>query len=326
MTRLKLMWLGCFLLIAFIAVSFQGDARDGSVTLQRSPMIDAPGFIPVQCDPNTDPECNLPPPGNEGEAPTTGPGATEPRGVALDLGDRDRDGVLDPADTCPDTFGWKPDGCPLGEDNPTVGFGAASGTASALAQIVSSTVELSEGAQERCLVINEVLWAGTNFSKKHQYIELYNRCQQVVSLDGLQLLIIDKQEGSTRILDTIGLQGEIERQGYYLVVNNNLTVTDIRPDLLAGFRLFSKNTAIVLSDRSGAEFSSANLTSGKGWFAGATTRAGTFSMERDEANLDAPDISTSWHSNDAITRVGVDALGEPINGTPRHPNSPAPKK
>lgn len=324
MTRLKLMWLGCFLLIAFIVlVPLQGDAGDGLVTLQRSPVLDAPEFIPVQCDPNTDPECNLPPPGNEGQPPTTEPEGAEPEGVVNDLGDRDGDGILDPDDTCPDTFGQKPDGCPIGEDNPTVGFGAASGTASALAQ---GLAELSEDAQERCLVITEVLWAGTNFSKKHQYIELHNRCQQVVSLDGLQLLIFDKQGGSTRISDTIDLQGAIERQGYYLVVNNNLTVTDIRPDLLADFELFSENSAIALSDRSGAEFSSANLTSTEGWFAGATTRAGTFSMERDEANLDAPDISASWHSNDAITRFGVDALGEPINGTPRRPNSPAPGK
>src|SRR5690606_2595973 len=52
------------------------------------------------------------------------------------------------------------------------------------------------------------------------------------------------------------------------------------------------------------------------WLAGNTT--GFYSMERKTGDPDGP---LSWVSNDGITRNGLDASGNPINGTPKQPNS-----
>lgn len=313
-----------FVAVVFTLAVLRGDAREGLG-------FGGGHFVPVQCDPNTDPECNLPPPsggGGEGQPPPATPPATVvPSGNTATEGDRDRDGVLDATDACPDTFGRKPNGCPLGEDLPTEGYGEFSGTASALLQPVVETPVVSLATlQAQCLVINEVLWAGTGFSKEHQYIELRNGCDQSVILEGLQLRVVDKQTDPLSVTGRVALQGAIDAQGYYLVVNNRFTLSGVEADLVAKFALRSTNTAIVLTDDLGATLSTANLPANATWFAGGASRTQTFSMERDERTLDAPDEAASWHANDGTTRNGLDALGDPINGTPRAPNSPAPQK
>ncbi|MCK5399899.1 hypothetical protein KAJ26_07715, partial [bacterium] len=57
-----------------------------------------------------------------------------------------------------------------------------------------------------------------------------------------------------------------------------------------------------------------------GWFAG---QSGGVSMEKIILGKDGND-SSNWADNDLITIYGTDYLGNPIYGTPRHPNSVGP--
>lgn len=299
--------------------------------------------VALQCDPATDPECDLPdddngpicdpadpecdaPPDDGGSNPPPDDENNEPS--TGEISDRDRDGVPDFDDTCPDTFGEKPNGCPLGDDNPNTGHAEVSNTASAL-QV--STEDERDGSNlgltqlellDDCVSINEVLWAGTNFSENHQYIELRNGCNVDIQLQNTVLVIVDKEEGGNIDLN---LQGTIFRNSYFLIVNNSFVVSDIQPDFEANFELLPTNMALLLVYRDSSHvLSSANFAPNppdEGWYAGGELRDGTrISMERNENT--SGDIPSNWHSNNQRTRNGLDAVGNPINGTPRMPNSP----
>jgi len=325
----KLLILAVFLLLAYPVAS-----------------LDSVAF---QCDPATDPECNLPPPDNNNDGPVCDPadpecdatpdtgndtptdtGSGEADGNRGEISDRDRDGVPDNEDVCPDTFGERPNGCPLGNDNPNIGFAEANNSASSLQVSVedgrdAATAGLTEfQLLDNCVAINEVLWAGTTFSENHHYIELHNNCNVDIDLMNTVLLILDKQQGGTR---SINLQGTILRDDYFLIVNNSFVVSDVQPDFEADFELQTTNTALLLVFREGEQvLSTANFASNppdEAWYAGAELTDGTrISMERNENA--AEDNPSSWHSNNQRTRNGLDAVGIRINGTPKQPNSPAP--
>jgi|GEM_PF-4109921 len=321
MIRHRVFFIAMAVLFAFSLSGLQGDASGQyGIALPLAPPSLALVF---QCDPAMDPECNLPPPDNsEGQPPSEAP--EEPPSQEGKISDRDQDGIPDDDDACPDTFGRKPDGCPIGRDNDTQG--AASQVVGAVV-VVRNDGPMSEEAlttaRQRCLTINEVLWTGTGFSRNHQYIELRNRCDVQVDLNGVRLNLVSNDE-TVQVLDTIQLQGNIASQGYYLIVNNNLVVSDIQPDLVTRFSLQDAGMALLLGDDGGNEFSTANFDPGfNAWFAGEQARDGTTrSMERNERTSSIADIPENWHSNDGRTRFGLDAVGDPINGTPRKPNSP----
>ncbi len=325
----KLLILAVFLLLAYPVAS-----------------LDSVAF---QCDPATDPECDLPPPDNNNDGPVCDPadpecdappdsgtgtpddgGGGEADGSRGEISDRDRDGVADADDVCPDTFGEKPNGCPLGNDNPNVGFAEVSNMASSLEISVqdgrdSGNLGLTElQLLDSCVSINEVLWAGTTFSENHQYVELRNGCNVDIELQNTALVIVDKINGGS---NTINLQGTLLQNDYFLIVNNSFVVSDIQPDIEANFELEPTNMSLVLVFREGDQvLSSANFAPNppnEEWYAGAELTDGTrISMERNENT--AEDIPSNWHSNNQRTRNGLDAVGKRINGTPKRPNSPAP--
>lgn len=310
---------GCVLGLVFLMAALPGAAQGFLDEPRQSPN----GFIQVQCDPDTDPECNLPPDngGDEGQPPNGGPTPPAQREDPLD---QDGDGILDAQDQCPALWGQKPNGCPLGDDNATTGYGQTAMPAPADGG-ASGTGDLTGGSG--CLVINEVLWAGTRFSKNHQYIELRNRCAATLRLDGLRLQLVEKPLDPLTVRTTLQLQGTMSPQGYFLLVNNALAVSDVQPDMVADFQLLEAGMAVLLVEALGNRISTANAgnPTEAAWFAGQALREGdSFSMERNEGE-NAPDEPSGWHTNDGITRFGLDALGDPINGTPRHPNSPAPE-
>ena len=278
--------------------------------------------LALQCDPNTDPECNLPPPDDPEGEPPSNPGDPEPPERAQ-VSDRDGDGIGDTADVCPDTFGRKPNGCPIGRDNPTdaASTAATSGLGTEREAETPSENELAN-LRRRCLSINEVLWAGTNFSRTHQYVELRNRCDEPLTLDGVRLHLVT-QDDPARQLETVALSGTANPQGYFLIVNNNLAVKGAPVHLVARFTLPQENAALLLADEAGEVLNTANVGA-SGWYAGGRDRDGvSASMERDErapAGQDGPEV---WRANDGRTRVGTDAVGDPINGTPGRANAPA---
>lgn len=311
---------GCVVGLIFLLAALPGAAQSA---LEDGRPAFPNGFVQVQCDPNTDPECDLPPDngGNEGQPP--GGGQTPQREGPSD---QDSDGIPDAQDQCPNVWGQKPDGCPIGDDNATPGYDQAppSDTTDTAA---STSGDLTAGGAG-CLVINEVLWAGTRFSRNHQYIELHNRCSAMLHLGGLKLQLVEKPMDPLVVQAEILLQGTLNPQGYYLLFNNAMTLSNIQPDMVADFQLLQSGMAVLLVDGAGNRISSANAgnPTETAWFAGQLLRDGdSFSMERNEGQS-TPDEPSSWHTNDGKTRFGKDVLGNPINGTPGQANSPAPEE
>ncbi len=155
--------------------------------------------------------------------------------------------------------------------------------------------------------INEVGWAGTHASASDEWIELYNTGEFTVVLDGWQL-----RDGGDIM---IALPGELPPGGFYLLERTDeATIQNIEADLIYAGSLSNSGETLTLRDAAGGLIDTANLAGG-GWPAGsAQSRA---SMER----RNSTDGSSGWASFTGYHSLGKDAQGEPIQGTPRGPNS-----
>ncbi len=160
------------------------------------------------------------------------------------------------------------------------------------------------------VVINEIGWAGTAADVTAQWIELYNTTAEPIWLNNWQLSTADGRL-------VIDLAGIIAAQGYFLLeCNSDLTIRDIPADNIYVGALSPDGEALHLLDASGALIDTANGDGGP-WPAGE--RAAWRSMER--ISPDAPDVDAHWVTHNGRVRNGEDVLGNPINGTPRRPNS-----
>ena len=162
------------------------------------------------------------------------------------------------------------------------------------------------------VIINEIAWGGTAASTSDEWIELYNPGGSTISLDGWTLVAIDGTP-------SINLSGTIPAGGYYLLERtDDNTVSDVDANLIYTGALGNNPGAetLELRDDSNNLIDTANM-GGTGWFAG-TAAPDYYSMERVGVIADGP---TSWANNDGVTRNGLDANGNPINGTPKQPNS-----
>lgn len=167
------------------------------------------------------------------------------------------------------------------------------------------------------VVINEVAWGGTAASALDEWIELRNNTDYPIDLSGWQL------RAHTGTL-SIGLSGVISAQGYYLIERtDDDTVSDIPADWKGSFGaagLPNGGDVLTLTSKSGRVVDTANGDGGA-WPAGSAG-PGYYSMER--INPLAPGTDANWASNSGVARCGRDAEGNPINGTPRAPNSALP--
>ncbi|MDW8071605.1 MAG: lamin tail domain-containing protein, partial [Anaerolineae bacterium] len=160
------------------------------------------------------------------------------------------------------------------------------------------------------VVINEVAWAGTLADVTAQWIELYNTTPEPIWLNGWQLRTADGRL-------VIELTGVIAAQGYFLLeCNNNFTIRDILADSIYVGTLSPDGETLHLLDAAGTVIDTANGDGGP-WPAGE--RATRRSMER--IAPDVPDLDANWVTHNGRVRNGVDALGNPIQGTPRQPNA-----
>ncbi|MBU0496093.1 MAG: lamin tail domain-containing protein [Chloroflexi bacterium] len=165
------------------------------------------------------------------------------------------------------------------------------------------------------VVINEVAWGGTAASTADEWIELYNNTAAAIDLTGWTLAATDGNP-------TIALNGSVPAHGYYLLERtDDNTVSNVAADWIGSFGTGLSNTGETLELRDGASalIDSAN-GSGGAWPAGTTT--GYKTMER--INSAAADTDTNWATNDGVTRNGLDANSQPINGTPKARNSATP--
>jgi len=164
------------------------------------------------------------------------------------------------------------------------------------------------------VVINEIAWMGTIADSDHEWIELYNSSSSEVVLDGWK--IQDKTS-------EYELQGTIPAGGYYLIEQDE-QATDVIADLVvsalnltnSGEQLLLVNDDDEIIDVANGLKEDDNPTS---WFAGKNDNPKP-TMERKSWSSDGI-VLESWADNDGDPRNGLDALGNPISGTPKAKNS-----
>jgi hypothetical protein len=157
-------------------------------------------------------------------------------------------------------------------------------------------------------VINEVAWSGTNASSEHEWMELRNTRPYALDLD---TCVLAAQDGTP----AIPLAGAIAPHGYSLL-ERDATATNVPHDLLYAGALDDDGEHLTLTCDSTIVD---QVDASTGWPAGHDGGSDPpyATMERHTQPAD------SWHTNDGVHRNGLGASGQPINGTPRAPNSPA---
>jgi hypothetical protein len=161
------------------------------------------------------------------------------------------------------------------------------------------------------VVINEIAWMGTATSSNDEWMELYNTTNQTIDLTGWTLKATDGTPNIT-------LSASIEPFGLYLLERTpNDVIIDISADKTYTGALSNSGEYFELKNSSGnlEDF----VDNSSGWY-GGTASPGYKSMERIDPKKSGDD-ATNWATNDGTNRNGLDAAGQPINGTPRAPNS-----
>jgi len=160
------------------------------------------------------------------------------------------------------------------------------------------------------VLINEVAWAGTLASANDEWIELYNPGPSPIDLLGWAL-----SDGDDI---SLALTGIVDPGGYLLLERSDDTaIDDITADQIYTGSLHNDGETLWLRDPLGTLVDSANADGGPWPKGDADSRA---SMER-RGGSDAPD---HWYSFTGFAGIGHDVAGNPIQGTPRGPNSPPP--
>jgi uncharacterized repeat protein (TIGR01451 family) len=161
------------------------------------------------------------------------------------------------------------------------------------------------------VVINEVAWMGTAASGTDEWIELYNTTDQDIDLSGWTLASSDGTP-------TVHLGGTVLAHGHYLLERtDDDTISDIPADQIYTGDLLLGGETLTLTNGGGAVVDTANAENAGAWPAGSNNPDHT--MERIDAT--APDTDDNWCTNDGAIRTGLDAGGNPINGTPKARNS-----
>lgn len=164
------------------------------------------------------------------------------------------------------------------------------------------------------VIINEVAWMGTASSTEDEWIELYNRTNQIINLNNWVLRVSDDRP-------YIPLSGTISGKGYYLLERkDDRTISDLAADLIYGndgadWALNNIGTEILILSHSST---TVDRTPSSGWPGGTTSSYRT--MERHNPDISGEEIS-NWGTNIALIRNNKDAAASPINGTPKARNS-----
>lgn len=170
------------------------------------------------------------------------------------------------------------------------------------------------------MIINEIAWMGTKADSDHEWIELYNASNSEINLDGWKI----QDKTNEYALQGIVLPGE-----YYLIEKNEQTI-DVAADwIVSELSLSNSGEQLLLINDDDEIVDIANGLKEDGnpesWFAGKNDNNST---EEDEARtmerINALGDGTSeanWADNDGDPKNGLDALGDPIYGTPKEKNS-----
>lgn len=167
------------------------------------------------------------------------------------------------------------------------------------------------------LAISEIAWAGTAASPVDEWIELENIGDQSIVLEGWQLLFGDTLIPLGEVAeDTHEVRTMVLAPGAFLVLErtNDDSISDITADLIYKGGLSNGGILIELRNPQGEVVDSVVLIE-SGWPAGSASdgEPAFCTMERTS--------SGEWVSNNGIVRNGMDADGNPLNGTPGQTNS-----
>jgi hypothetical protein len=168
------------------------------------------------------------------------------------------------------------------------------------------------------LQISEVAWAGTAAGSSDEWIELRNVSEYTIALAGWRLVFgataihLGEVSGSTVEARTASLA-----PGEFLILErtDDSTISDMDADVLYTGNLVNTGVLIELLDPQGTVVDSVAPCE-TGWPAGSASD-GTPPYCTMERTSDG-----GWSSNDGVIRNGLDAAGNPLNGTPGQPNSP----
>jgi len=182
---------------------------------------------------------------------------------------------------------------------------------------LAKTMLRNLGLLENEVAINEIAWMGTKASEKDQWIELYNNSKENINLSNWKLAVKNKFE--------INLSGTLPSQGFYLLENNENSVSDIAADLVYNGNLSDVGETLLLYDEFGNLVEEVNC--GSSWLAGDFVSK--TSMERINPQGESSE-EENWGDNYSI-KVGEERKGDyisgedrnqnPIYGTPKNPNS-----
>ncbi|MCA9933281.1 MAG: lamin tail domain-containing protein [Ardenticatenaceae bacterium] len=161
------------------------------------------------------------------------------------------------------------------------------------------------------VIISEVAWGGTTAGSADEWIELYNNTAVPITLTNWTLTANDG-------VPSIILNGTIPASGFFLLERtDDNSVSDIPADQFFTGDLNNTSDGLTLRDDGGQVIDSANADGGA-WPAGSGSPDYT-SMER--ISHTAVPGDSSWADNDGITVNGLDADGNPLQGTPKANNS-----
>jgi len=175
------------------------------------------------------------------------------------------------------------------------------------------------------VIINEISWAGTAASATDEWIELYNTTNYEVDLTGWML----SWEGRTIHFDRAAddtkevRNSKIPARGFYLLERtDDTTISDLPADLIYSGSLANEGEALVLRDERDVIIDTANSDGGN-WPAGTDARTEVPYATMERIRSAGGDVDGNWASNNGKTRNGLDAKGNPLNGTPKETNSAA---
>ncbi|MEK9175044.1 MAG: lamin tail domain-containing protein, partial [Patescibacteria group bacterium] len=169
------------------------------------------------------------------------------------------------------------------------------------------------------VIINEIAWAGSSANSADEWIELYNRTDKAVSLDGWVLY-------TKTNAPYIQLFGTIAPHSYYLMERaDDNAVSDITADLIYGndgasWALNNSSESVVLAYASTTIDETPVCYRGNQWCGGSASYLYQ-SMERVDSDI-VGTVVTNWKSSmDEFIKNGKDAAGKALNATPKARNS-----
>ena len=180
---------------------------------------------------------------------------------------------------------------------------------------------LASAAVSGQVVINEVAWAGTSANSNDEWIELRNVSDQAIDVTGWTLTIGGSVIHLGEVADaTLEVRATVVEAGGFLLLErtDDTTVSDIDADLIYKGLLSNGGEDLFLTDAEGEIIDQA-LFAETGWPAGMGADEGLayVTMERLYSSASGADWATNVPT---AGRNGLDAEGNPLNGTPKAVN------